>query len=1015
MASPDDAAALVRWLEEKSVALMSGHGSAEASAALLRFRSEPRCFEVCQLTLERSTVAAAQFQAVSALQEVVLAKWSAVAPGDRAALRDSLWRWAVEHASTGDAAVVNGVLRCYAACWKRGTVGPGAWPLRDVFGPDLDRALADSATVGLGCAALRAVVLEFGTESHQSQVSSGAHEHLRHAFETNHLLKAATVAFGALAQLARALHGQAHDAGIVVTALRIVELCRAVLEWDFGGQNAERTAAEERVRPGAAWRAVLLEQTPAATACAWQVHEFAAALPQHSLRAHSFSVVSLLASLSGAIVSDPQTFSSHAANVATIATALGRGAQDDGAESLQSLNRAAQLAAKVIAGAGGVEHLGRDVSTVLLQALSRALTVALNAADRGAAEATQAVARALHTQSNVPWASTRCDDAKQAMDDATTPLLEAWGLLANDPALVIADAMKCDVHGPDARAEDGWLRAMLHGVGASFFAPYVAARVSLGRAAAAIAVAADAEEDASDGDPAEAELRGCLADAAALARCAPLEAAACVSSRLLDVAKRLDTSVANEFERDADLEEACILVYVAGEFVADDDDAGETPSIPLALHAAALRDARCADAVALVVHAVVSLVEREVQQKDSSPALGAALAWFVRRWAAAYALYAGASPRWVEAYGCASASAVVSGAVTAATIWLVRWPGEPRVSAAAARLLGGLARCRGAALAPVVAAGPGLEALLRAHGNSLATNGSEAGVLAAAIRRLGSEQRSELTRALADCALAADATDEPQTGQTPRFDALAAPLEAALAAAMQRAGVAGASELTFQAVSLYTTLYGGVARVSAPHAVHDAQLAQQAPARFVARAFASLAKLGESQPAVASATLRLLRDVAVTQLCYMASASEREALFGATPVVCRSCLAHVVVSTDDDDDDANDDLEVALELVEALLCDDVVGHDVDETWDEAHRTNASDTALETLLALAPKVDANLLCRRVDAARRFFGALQALIDLAPEHIAQHANVFALVDSSGPASLSECSETFSGHRR
>ena len=51
------------------------------------------------------------------------------------------------------------------------------------------------------------------------------------------------------------------------------------------------------------------------------------------------------------------------------------------------------------------------------------------------------------------------------------------------------------------------------------------------------------------------------------------------------MASRLDNPT-SEFEREATLEEACILVYVAGELVADDDDAGETPTIPLALHAA---------------------------------------------------------------------------------------------------------------------------------------------------------------------------------------------------------------------------------------------------------------------------------------------------------------------------------------------------------------------------------------------------------------------------------------------
>jgi hypothetical protein len=202
------------------------------------------------------------------------------------------------------------------------------------------------------------------------------------------------------------------------------------------------------------------------------------------------------------------------------------------------------------------------------------------------------------------------------------------------------------------------------------------------------------------------------------------------------------------------------------------------------------------------------LLDRELTV-TSSPALATALAWLVRRWASAYALYDGVVPAWIAAFGeqGGGAERLVSGALVATSVWIIRWPLEPRLAGASARLLGCLARARGARLAPLIAQSSATQQLLRATACSLSSS-KEDDDLTRAIRRLGLEDRAELACSLADATLGGEAWN---TALCFFETALAATLEAHMALALQGccSSMSTASERN---LALALALYAGIAR-----------------------------------------------------------------------------------------------------------------------------------------------------------------------------------------------------------
>ena len=201
--------------------------------------------------------------------------------------------------------------------------------------------------------------------------------------------------------------------------------------------------------------------------------------------------------------------------------------------------------------------------------------------------------------------------------------------------------------------------------------------------------------------------------------------------------------------------------------MADDDDAGETPEVPLAVLAAARLDPQAGAAVGSVVGASLQLVEAT---HAASPALATTLAWFLRRVAAAYA-----APGVSNAFaGCPSPAQLARGAARAAVAWLEAWPSEPQTARGACLLLGSLASARRGALAGDAWAE--VQPLVQAHAQSL-TGGDDS--LTRAISRLAPERRTDLATALADCALAVDASSSSNA-----FQSIIAPIERHCTASM---------------------------------------------------------------------------------------------------------------------------------------------------------------------------------------------------------------------------------------
>jgi hypothetical protein len=557
------------------------------------------------------------------------------------------------------------------------------------------------------------------------------------------------------------------------------------------------------------------------------------------------------------------------------------------------------------------------------------------------------------------------DDADASLDEGLAPVLEAWAHASTDASLVDADAAACHASTPS----NGWLHAAVSDVGAAVFARYASCRVEAARAQAACALLTEADEDASADDVEDTDRRERLQTACAVGRRGVSAACGWVASALQDCAPKL-LALRNENDGvvvDATLEEARVLVAIAGALVADDDDAGETPEVPLAVLAAARLDPQAGAAVGSVVGASLQLVEAT---HAASPALATTLAWFLRRVAAAYA-----APGVSNAFaGCPSPSQLARGAARAAVAWLEAWPSEPQTARGACLLLGSLASARRGALAGDAWAE--VQPLVQAHAQSL-TGGDDA--LTRAISRLAPERRTDLATALADCALAVDASSSSNA-----FQSIIAPIES-----VAQQACANRADL-----ELVLALYRGVATAAAAQALDGpgATLARRRPADAVARALGPLVDAVASlQDATllqrcASSALSVARDAASAQLPY-ASRPAKALLLQAAPKCVALCARGAFGR--EDEDDRFSDLGSALELVDRLVSYDVLV--VDEEEEESESPDGVGAGLECLSLIVPNLDEALLEGRSAAGARFFRAVAAVVDVAPDRLLERRDL------------------------
>ena len=401
--------------------------------------------------------------------------------------------------------------------------------------------------------------------------------------------------------------------------------------------------------------------------------------------------------------------------------------------------------------------------------------------------------------------------------------------------------------------------------------------------------------------------------------------------------------------------------------MADDDDAGETPEVPLAVLAAARLDPQAGAAVGSVVGASLQLVEAT---HAASPALATTLAWFLRRVAAAYA-----APGVSNAFaGCPSPSQLARGAARAAVAWLEAWPSEPQTARGACLLLGSLASARRGALAGDAWAE--VQPLVQAHAQSLST-----------VETILDESRLEIGTRKTDGPR--DRAGGLRAGRRRFIFIKCLPIHHR---ARRRHCPAGLSHQQAD-LELVLALYRGVATAAAAQALDGpgATLARRRPADAVARA------LGPLVDAVSS-----LQDATLFQRCassaYLWPRTRHRRSYPTRRARRRPCCSKRRRSVAlcargafgrEDEDDRFSDLGSALELVDRLVSYDVLV--VDEEEEESESPDGVGAGLECLSLIVPNLDEALLEGRSAAGARFFRAVAAVVDVAPDRLLERRDL------------------------
>ena len=965
MAAPD-AQQYVAQFEQCVAALQTGANAAQATKTLLALREDPRCLEIAQCVLAGSASREAQFHALTLFREGALQRWASLGAPQRSGAAELALDFAARLDPAAEPFVSAAALRAFAALWARGFTDAARGPKEATRALARDALAKVKAAAGdrgdVLCNALGALVQQFSGLENTLGVAKGLRDAARQRVETQALFDVAKIAFGALRACAATPGDVPRDAAAAA------ELAEQVLGWDFSGAGDALTA---RVAPPAPWKALLADGSPL-DACAALIERCP---PGHAARRPARAAATLLASARGeAVVANEAAYRRSAAACATrvAASAAAHAAAartfDDAVAELRS---AADLVSAVFGAAGGASQVAADVLGPLLEASARNCDWVASRCVERAAAATAAVVDAARQRTNhglIARAAAAADDADAALDEGLAPLLEAWALVAGDEAVVLYDAAAAE----GSNAQPPWLHAVVAEVGASVFGRYARCRVEAARAQAAAGVLGELEEDASADDVAAGDARERLETAAAVGRRHVAASCRALDELLTTALERVGAlgAATDALEVDATLEEVVVLADLAGALLADDDGGGETVAVPLAIAAAARRDGDAAGAAAALLQKVLALVQNDVR-RPSSPAVAACLAAFLARLLAAYARAPDAPPGPLGDFA-AAAPQVVAGALGAAAAWLAAWRAEPAVVAGCARLITVAATARRGALAGDAAAADATLPLLEAHGAALI---GDATPLAAGFRRAPPALRADAARACGDLALALDALGARH------FEALSGAVARALADALRADDGDGADA----ALRCYAGLGGASAAQGFDGA--GAAAARRLPGDAVAAMVDPLLRDLEARPRrpLASAALAAVGATLAAQLPY-ASPDARRALFAAAPRAMALCAADRFGLTGDADA-AHDDLDEALRVVDALVSDDLFGDD-----DGADAVGAG---LACLGFLVPNLDADLLCRRADAARKFYGSVAAAVDAAPERVAGHASLGAVV--------------------
>ncbi|CBJ26385.1 conserved unknown protein [Ectocarpus siliculosus] len=671
--SPEEA---VVWMESLCRAFPTN--PKEAEVALTELHRSDHAAEVSKIILERSQMPMAQFHALLALQEAVLARWDSVPPADRRALKGYLWEFLCREWARLERSVVSQALRTFCVFWRRGWSAETEEAKLSLFA-----LLQQGASEG-GAAALRSAKALFSLVSEFSSTRATALGLPLEFFRATHaafnklgLDQSLALSMELLGETVKAVATPEalSDTSVLELVTTVVNVCAEVLSWEFKYVEAwQIPPAQQLIRPGPRWRAYLVR--PDFLGAVFNVYHRVrlrgtagpgGTLP-HALR----QLLLQLSSVHGDIFENDDQRKAYASFLVEGAAAVLAAPFSSAGVRQEGVHQGAAEAAAEEAQAD--EYIG--IASMAVRLVSNFKLSTLGQLDSFAAFAQHLAAlssRMLHESKALAG---RDDDEDVGWRRETFALLlEAWVAMAED----------FEVTG----GENQGMRKGMQDATFPLYEQYLEHELTVSRVEAEASVGHEEDDEEEEIGAADKDEQMC--SAACLGRLSLARALAAVDVQVRGVSevlsRLLETGAVNgqpgllpggqELSPAATgvMEQARTAVVLAAHLIADKDDS----MVPERLHAVLLVDDHAAELLVSLVHSLlnllelhVTLLERGAQQQQQgagggggcsssspllSPYLGGALLWCLTRWASGYlfadlSLYEGGfSYRLTQAFG----------------------------------------------------------------------------------------------------------------------------------------------------------------------------------------------------------------------------------------------------------------------------------------------------------------------------------------------------------------------------
>ncbi|CAM9400550.1 unnamed protein product [Ascophyllum nodosum] len=650
----------VAWME--SVCQAFPTNPKEAEAALMELRRSEHAIEVSKTILGQSQVPMAQFHALLALQEVVLARWESVPHADRRSLKAFLWDFiSREWSRRLERSVASQALRTFCVFWRRGWAGETEETKLSLFAL-LRQGVNEGGFAALRSAkALYALVSEFSSTRATALGLPLEFFKITHAaFDKIGLDQSLALSMELLGEAVKAVADPEAlaDASVVELVTTAVNVCAEVLSWEFKYVEAwQIPSAQQLITPGPRWRQYLIR--PDFLGVVFQVYHrvrvrgnsssSGGSLP-HSLR----QLLLQLSSVHGHIFEDEDQRRAYASflvegTAAVLSSPLvaGKGTHGGG-------RSVAEAAADEEAQAD--EYIGiASMAMRLVSNFKLASLAPLECFGGFAQQLASLSSRMLHESAALAGQDDYLEDGKAWRDETFALLLEAWVAMADDPLV--------------RSGKDPALRKGMEDTTFPLYEQYVAHELAVSRAEAEASVGQEEDDEEEEIGAADKDEQMCAA--ACLGRLSPARALATVDLQMRGVSETLaclfETGSVNgraallpgglglSPEATGVMEQSRTIVVLATHLVADKDDGDAM--VPEVLHDAFLADERAADLLVQLVRSLLKVLEMHATLLGRgiggqggqgrapvsvspllSPYLGGALLWSLTRWASAYLL-----------------------------------------------------------------------------------------------------------------------------------------------------------------------------------------------------------------------------------------------------------------------------------------------------------------------------------------------------------------------------------------